>query len=147
MADPERIVFLDTETTGLYVSQGHRIIEVAAIEARGRNLTGRQLHFYVNPEREIDDGALAIHGLSSEFLADKPVFGLIARELVDFIEGSCLHIHNAKFDVEFLDAEFSRLGMKPVSELDIEVVDMLAMARRRFLARGIHLMHSANDWV
>lgn len=129
MASPDRILFLDTETTGLDPKLGHRLIEVAAVEARDRTLTGRHFHRYINPERDSDEGALKVHGLTREFLSDKPKFADIAPELVEFISGARLHIHNAAFDIGFLDAELSRLGLPRVAELDVEVVDTVTLAR------------------
>lgn len=124
-----RQIFLDTETTGLDPRQGHRIIEVACVEMENRRLTGRHLHRYINPEREIDAGALAVHGISNEFLADKPKFADIARELQAFIAGAELVIHNAAFDIGFLDAEFARLDLPLTREICSSVEDTLLMAR------------------
>jgi DNA polymerase-3 subunit epsilon len=127
-----RQVVLDTETTGLEASQGHRIIEIGGVELVDRRYTGRQLHKYVNPEREIDDGAFEVHGISSEFLADKPKFAEVADEIVEFLEGAELIIHNAPFDVAFLDYELSRLPVGPrrISEI-CQVTDSLALARHK----------------
>ena len=100
-----RQIVLDTETTGLEPAQGHRIIEIGAVELVDRRLSGRHFHKYVNPERDIDDGAFEVHGLSREFLADKPVFAAVAEEFLDFIKGAEVIIHNAGFDVAFLDHE------------------------------------------
>ena len=105
-----RRIVLDTETTGLVPEEGHRIIEVACLELHGRRPTGRHFHRYVNPEREIDLGATQVHGLTTEDLADKPKFADIVDELLEFLEGSELLIHNAAFDVGFLDSELVRLG-------------------------------------
>src|SRR5579862_9087100 len=102
-----RQVVLDTETTGLEVGKGHRIIEIGCVELSERRATGRTLHRYFNPERIVDDGALAVHGLSNEFLADKPRFGEVALEILEFIRGAELIIHNAAFDVAFLDMELT----------------------------------------
>ncbi len=124
-----RQIFLDTETTGLDPRQGHRIIEVACVEMENRRLTGRHLHRYVNPEREIDAGAQAVHGISNEFLEDKPRFGDIARELQEFIREAELVIHNAAFDIGFLDAEFARLSLPLTREICCGVQDTLLMAR------------------
>lgn len=123
----KRIV-LDTETTGLVPEEGHRIIEVACLELHGRRPTGRHFHRYVNPEREIDLGATQVHGLTTEDLADKPKFADIVDELLEFLEGSELLIHNAAFDVGFLNAELVRLG-KPRLESVCSVSCTLAMAR------------------
>jgi len=124
-----RQIVLDTETTGLDPRQGHRIIEVACIEMENRRLTGRHLHKYVNPEREIDAGAQAVHGISLEFLADKPKFSDIADELLAFINGGELVIHNAPFDLGFLNAELRRLDRVPVETLCSGVIDTLRMAK------------------
>ncbi|GGX89989.1 DNA polymerase III subunit epsilon [Vogesella alkaliphila] len=127
-----RQIILDTETTGLEPSQGHRIIEFAGLEMVDRKLTGRHLHLYMHPEREIDPDAERVHGISLDFLADKPKFHAVADELVDFISGAELIIHNAPFDVGFLNAEFSRLGIAPVDKLCAVVTDTLRMARDTF---------------
>ena len=124
-----RQIVLDTETTGLDPRQGHRIIEVACIEMINRKLTGRHLHKYVNPEREIDEGAQAVHGITLEFLADKPKFPDIADELLEFISGAELIIHNAPFDLGFLNAELSRLDRVPVETVCNGVTDTLKMAK------------------
>ncbi len=124
-----RQICLDTETTGLDPRQGHRIIEVACIELENRRLTGRHLHKYINPEREIDAGAQAVHGITLEFLADKPKFADIVDELLEFINGAELVIHNAPFDTGFLNAELDRLGRVPVETI-CSVTDTLRMAKQ-----------------
>ena len=124
-----RQIFLDTETTGLEHKQGHRIIEVAGVEMVNRRLTNRHFHKYINPERAIDEGAQAVHGISLEFLADKPKFAAIAAEFLDFIRGAELVIHNTAFDVGFLNAELARLKLPPVGEVCSGVVDTLKMAK------------------
>jgi len=124
-----RQVVLDTETTGLEVSEGHRIIEIGCIEIVGRRLTERRLHYYINPERDSDDGALAVHGITREFLADKPRFAEVMRELIDFVQDAEVIIHNAAFDVEFLDAEFARNGLPPFKQHCSAVTDSLRLAR------------------
>jgi DNA polymerase-3 subunit epsilon len=124
-----RQIVLDTETTGLDPRQGHRIIEVACIEMINRRLTGRHLHKYVNPEREIDEGAQAVHGITLEFLADKPKFADIADKLLEFISGAELIIHNAPFDLGFLNAELNRLDRVPVETVCDGVTDTLKMAK------------------
>jgi len=124
-----RQIVLDTETTGLDPRSGHRIIEVACIEMINRRLTGRHLHKYVNPEREIDAGAQAVHGISLEFLADKPKFADITDEFLEFINGAELIIHNAPFDIGFLNAELDRLGRVPVGTICGKVTDTLKMAK------------------
>lgn len=122
---------LDTETTGLEAAKGHRIIEIGGVELSDRKFTGRQFHKFVNPDRDIDDGAFEVHGISSQFLADKPRFAAIADELLDFIRGAELIIHNAPFDVSFLDYEFSQLRAQ-VKVRDIcTVTDSLALARHK----------------
>lgn len=124
-----RQIILDTETTGLDPNQGHRIIEVAAVEMVNRRLTGNHLHRYVNPDRDIDAGAMQVHGITPEFLQDKPRFADIAREFVDFIAGAELIIHNAPFDVGFLDMELGLLDMAPLARCCHGVTDTLAMAK------------------
>jgi len=124
-----RQIVLDTETTGLDPRSGHRIIEVACIEMVNRRLTGHHLHRYVNPEREIDEGAQAVHGISLEFLADKPKFADIADEFLEFINGAELVIHNAPFDIGFLNAELRRLDRVPVETICSGVIDTLRMAK------------------
>ncbi len=127
-----RQVILDTETTGLEVSEGHRIIEVGCVELVDRRLTGRHFHRYINPGREIDPGAFEVHGISDEFLADKPPFVQIADELLSFVAGAELIIHNAPFDTGFLDHELALLGGVTRRIGDIcAVIDTLAMARAR----------------
>jgi DNA polymerase-3 subunit epsilon len=123
-----RRIVLDTETTGLELAEGHRIIEVACLELHDRRATGRHFHRFVNPEREIDLGATEIHGLRTEDLQDKPRFEEIVDEFLAFIEGSELLIHNAPFDVGFLDAELKRIG-RPRLEAVCRVSDTLVMAR------------------
>ncbi|WP_324778668.1 DNA polymerase III subunit epsilon [Thiobacillus sedimenti] len=124
-----RQIILDTETTGLDPNQGHRIIEVAAVEMVNRRLTGNHLHRYVNPDREIDAGAMQVHGITSDFLQDKPRFADIAQEFVDFIRGAELIIHNAPFDVGFLNMELRLLDMPQLSNWCEGVTDTLAMAK------------------
>ncbi len=127
-----RQIVLDTETTGLEASQGHRIIEIGCVELFNRRLTGNHYHQYINPQREIDQGAIEVHGITNEFLDDKPMFDRIAAEFIEFISGAELIIHNAPFDLGFLDAELQRLSQQyaPVKEL-CPVVDTLVMARAK----------------
>ncbi len=125
-----RHLVLDTETTGLSPKDGHRIIEIGAVEMVNLSVTGRSLHLYINPERDIDVGAQDIHGLSSEFLTDKPVFSDILTEFIDFIKDDLLVIHNAPFDIGFLNAEFSRCGYPPLSME--RVIDTLPLARQKY---------------
>jgi DNA polymerase III subunit epsilon len=127
-----RQIILDTETTGLNARTGDRIIEIGCVELVNRRLTGNNLHFYVNPERDSDPGALAVHGLTTEFLSDKPKFAEIAAPLRDFIAGAELIIHNAPFDIGFLDAEFALLGLPPVGTQCGEVIDTLVRAKSMF---------------
>lgn len=126
----QRQVVLDTETTGLEVSQGHRVIEIGCVEMIGRKLTGRHYHQYIQPHREIDRGALEVHGITQEFLADKPDFQKIAKEFIDFVDGAELVIHNAPFDLAFLNAELKRISPNaPNLEDRCSVIDSLQVAR------------------
>ncbi|MEC8021046.1 MAG: DNA polymerase III subunit epsilon, partial [Pseudomonadota bacterium] len=126
-----RQVVLDTETTGLEPEAGHRIIEIGAVEIVGRRLTGRHFHQYLKPDRAIDEGAQAVHGLTAEFLADKPRFADIAEALQAFLSGAEVIIHNAPFDVGFLDAEWRRLSQGPENTAAFcEITDSLTLARR-----------------
>jgi DNA polymerase-3 subunit epsilon len=127
-----RQIFLDTETTGLEHKLGHRIIEIGCVEMRNRRLTNRHFHRYINPEREIDAGALAVHGISLDFLQDKPRFADIAAEFLDFVRGAELIIHNAPFDIGFLNSELARLDMAPISTVCHGVQDTLRMAKELF---------------
>jgi DNA polymerase-3 subunit epsilon len=127
-----RQIILDTETTGLDPALGHRIIEIAAVELVNRRLTGSHFHRYVNPERESEEGALQVHGLTVEFLRDKPKFGEIAGEFLDFVGGCELIIHNAPFDVAFLNRELDLLDRKPITEHCPTIVDTLRMAKDIF---------------
>ena len=124
-----RQIFLDTETTGLEHKLGHRIIEIGGVEMRNRRLTNRHFHRYLNPDRDIDEGALAVHGISLDFLQDKPHFADIAGEFLDFIRGAELIIHNAPFDIGFLNAELARLDMAPIDTVCHGVLDTLRMAK------------------
>lgn len=126
-----RQVVLDTETTGLETTQDHRIIEIGCVELVNRRLTGRHYHQYINPQREVDDGALEVHGISNEFLADKPLFESVAEEFLAFIDGAELVIHNAPFDVGFIDHEFAKLEGYGKTADYCSVVDTLVMARQR----------------
>src|SRR5512135_1388615 len=121
-----RKIVLDTETTGLDPKQGHRIIEVAAIELDGRKVSGRTFHRYINPEREIDEGAAAVHGLTLDRLQDEPKFAEVAPALLEFIDGAELIIHNAPFDIGFLNAELALAGLPPLNN---SVVDTLKVAK------------------
>ena len=124
-----RQIILDTETTGLDPNQGHRVIEVAAVEMVNRRLTGNHFHRYLNPDREIDAGAMQVHGITPEFLQDKPRFSDIALEFAEFIRGAELIIHNAPFDVGFLDTELRLADLNPLAHWCNEVTDTLVMAK------------------
>ena len=127
-----RQIVLDTETTGLEASQGHRIIEIGCVELVNRKLTGNHYHQYINPQREIDQGAIEVHGITNEFLADKALFEHIAADFIEFVAGAELIIHNAPFDVGFLNSELQRL--EPVQrkiEEDCSIIDTLVMARAK----------------
>jgi DNA polymerase-3 subunit epsilon len=125
-----REIALDTETTGINPRDGHRIIEIGCLELHHHLPTGNKLHIYINPEREIDEGAVKVHGITSDFLADKPVFADIADEFLSFIGDDPMVIHNAPFDMGFLNAELARLD-RPVLPMD-RAVDTLMMARKKF---------------
>lgn len=127
-----RQVVLDTETTGIDPQQGHRIIEIGCVELVDRKLTGNHYHVYINPERIVEDEAIAVHGITNEFLEDKPKFAEIASGFLEFIKGAELVIHNAAFDVGFIDHEFSKLrpALPHVSSV-CGVLDTLAMARKK----------------
>ena len=127
-----RYVILDTETTGLDPRQGHRVIEIAGVEVVDRRPTGRHVHYYLDPEREIDAGATDVHGLTWETLRGKPKFGDIAGELIEFARGAAWIIHNAPFDLAFLDDELARLGLPATATLYAEVIDTLELAREQF---------------
>lgn len=124
-----RQIILDTETTGLDAKQGHRIIEIAAVEMLNRRLTGNHFHRYLNPERDIDEGAMQVHGITRDFLQDKPRFADVAQELAEYLQGAELIIHNAAFDVGFLNMEFGLLGLQKLDHHVSGVVDTLVMAR------------------
>lgn len=124
-----RRIVLDTETTGLDFRTGDRVIEIGCVELQGRQLTGQRFHAYINPEREIDAGAIAIHGLTNEFLADKPKFAEIVAEFIEFVRGAELVIHNAAFDVGFLNNELALLKRDSIEQTCGEVTDTLRMAR------------------
>ena len=124
-----RQIVLDTETTGLNAKFGDRVIEIGCVELLSRSVTERQFHCYLNPERDIEEGAAKVHGLTVEFLSDKPKFADVAKEFIDYVSGAELIIHNAAFDVEFLDQELSLAGLKKLSEYCPVVVDTLPMAR------------------
>jgi DNA polymerase III subunit epsilon len=127
-----RQVFLDTETTGLSPEAGDRIIEIAAIEYDNRRETGRRLHHYINAGRSSHPDALRVHGITDEFLADKPPFASIAPELLEFVAGAEVVIHNAAFDVGFIDAELARLHLGPFARQAAKVTDSLQLAREQY---------------
>jgi DNA polymerase-3 subunit epsilon len=127
-----RQIILDTETTGLDPRQGHRVIEIAGVELVNRRLTGQHFHRYLNPDRDVDEGALQVHGITREFLDDKPGFDDVADDFLAFIQGSELVIHNASFDVSFLNAELGLIGRGQLDQFCAGVVDTLA------IARGLH---------
>lgn len=128
-----RQVVLDTETTGLEVQRGHRVIEIGCVELVQRRRTGRDFHTWLNPDRAIDEGARAVTGISDESLRDKPRFEQVAQELLQFIDGAELIAHNASFDLAFLDAEFARAGMAHIRIAErTRVIDTLELARERF---------------
>ncbi len=124
-----RQIILDTETTGLDPALGNRIIEIGGVEIVNRRPTGRHFHRYINPQRESEEGALQVHGITSEFLADKPKFREIAQEFLDYVAGAELVIHNAPFDIAFLNHELRLLDLKPITDLCPSVVDTLKQAR------------------
>jgi len=124
-----RQIFLDTETTGLDPNQGHRVIEIAAIEFNNRQATSNRFHFYVNPQREIDAAAQEVHGITLDFLNDKPLFVDIAADFIAFINGSELVIHNAPFDVGFLNMEFGKIGMEKLESYCDGIMDSLKFAK------------------
>jgi DNA polymerase III subunit epsilon len=127
-----RQVFLDTETTGLNAQGGDRIIEIGCVEMLNRRLSGRNLHFYLNPQRASHEDAFKVHGLSDEFLADKPLFAAVADQLLDYVGGAEIIIHNAEFDVGFLDCELERIA-KPRFETHVaSITDSLMLAREMF---------------
>jgi DNA polymerase-3 subunit epsilon len=125
-----RQIILDTETTGLETSQGHRIIEIAAVEMVNRQLTSNHFHQYLNPGREIDPGAQQVHGISLEFLQDKPLFRDIVKDFLNYVDGGELVIHNAPFDVGFLNYELGLLGMEPIQHYCPVITDTLKMAKQ-----------------
>ena len=142
-----RQVVIDTETTGLEVKDGHRIIEFACVELESRSRTGRVLHHYVNPEREVERGALEVHGIDNEFLKNKPKFAEVAGELFEFIEGAELIIHNAQFDLGFLDHEFNESKLNYPEILSVcEVFDTLEVAREKRPGRRNSLNALANEF-
>jgi DNA polymerase-3 subunit epsilon len=126
-----RQIVLDTETTGLSPASGHRIVELACIELVDRKKTENRFHHYLNPERESDLGALKVHGLSTMFLADKPKFSEVVDSFVEFVRGAELVIHNAPFDMGFINSELKFLGMPPLNSICASVCDTLPLARQK----------------
>ncbi|GAB3365815.1 MULTISPECIES: DNA polymerase III subunit epsilon [Giesbergeria] len=127
-----RQIILDTETTGLSADNGDRIIEIGCVELVARKLTGRNKHFYLNPGRDSHPDALRIHGISNEFLQDKPKFEAVVEELLDYLQGAQLIIHNAPFDIGFLNKELERTGRPPLSHFVGEITDTLVMAKEMY---------------
>ncbi|WP_300707679.1 DNA polymerase III subunit epsilon [Limnohabitans sp.] len=127
-----RQIVLDTETTGLSAEGGDRIIELGCVELYARKLTGNNLHFYFNPERDSHEDALKVHGISNEFLRDKPKFAQLADDILDYLSDAELIIHNAAFDIGFLNKELERVGKKPLKAYVSGVIDTLAMAKEMF---------------
>ena len=127
-----RQIFLDTETTGLSPENGDRIVEIGCVELLNRKLTGKNLHFYLNPERDSHEDALKVHGISNEFLKDKPKFGEIADELLEYLQGADVLIHNAPFDVGFINKELELQKRPPIKTYVNSVADTLAMAKDMF---------------
>jgi len=125
-----RQIVLDTETTGLNARSGDRVIEIGCVEMVNRRLTGNNFHYYINPERDSEEGALAVHGLTTEFLSDKPKFAEIADELCAYLKDAEVIIHNAPFDTGFLDAEFARLNLPPYAKQVANTIDSLAEAKK-----------------
>jgi DNA polymerase III subunit epsilon len=132
----QRQIFLDTETTGLDAANGDRVIEIGCIEMVNRRFTERTFHHYLNPERSSHPDAVAVHGITDEFLADKPKFAAVACEFLDFVRGAELVIHNATFDVGFLNAELERLDQPPLGQVVGRITDSLLMAREMFPGKG-----------
>ena len=127
-----RQIVLDTETTGLSAEGGDRIIEIGCVELVARKLTGNNRHFYLNPERESHEDALKVHGISNDFLRDKPKFGAVADELVEYLQGAEIIIHNAAFDVSFLNRELELIGRAPFRTVAAKVTDTLVMAKEMY---------------
>jgi DNA polymerase III subunit epsilon len=127
-----RQIILDTETTGLHPNDGHRLVEIGCIELVNRKITGQRFHTYLNPERDSDPDALKVHGLESDFLNEQPLFSQVAEELLEFVKDSEVLIHNAPFDIAFLDAELARVKRKNFKFHVAQVLDTLAMAKAQF---------------
>lgn len=134
-----RQIFLDTETTGLSPDSGDRIVEIGCVEMVNRRLTGRHLHFYINPERPNSEDAVRVHGLTDEFLADKPTFAALVDQIVEYCAGAEVIIHNAAFDIGFLNAELARCGQGKFTDHVSGVIDTLLMAREMFPGKSNNL--------
>ena len=134
-----RQIFLDTETTGLSPDAGDRIVEIGCVEMVNRRLTGRHLHFYINPERPNNEEAVRVHGLTDDFLADKPPFAALVDQIMDYCAGAEVIIHNAAFDIGFLNAELARCGRGSFTDHVREVTDTLLMAREMFPGKSNNL--------
>lgn len=132
-----REIVLDTETTGMDPAEGHRLVEIGCVELINHVPTGKTWHHYINPEREIDAGAIAVHGITNEKVKDKPTFGELAGSLLDFIDGATLVIHNAEFDIKFLNAELKPFGFKPFKLT--EAIDTVFMARKKYPGQPANL--------
>lgn len=141
-----RSVVLDTETTGMPVTDGHRIIEIGCVELMGRRLTGRHFHVYLQPDRDSDEGAIGVHGITDEFLKGKPRFAEVADEFFEFINGAQLIIHNAAFDIGFINNEFALMGQTDRADISqhCTILDTLMMARERHRASATASMPCAN---
>src|SRR5690554_6626471 len=134
-----RQIVLDTETTGLDPADGHRIVEVACVELVNRRLTGRHLHLYLNADRDSDPEALAVHGLTTEFLSQYPRFDEVAHELIEYVQGAEVIIHNAPFDIRFLNAELTRIGFPEFETVCAKITDSLVYAREIHPGKRISL--------
>ncbi len=151
-----RQIVLDTETTGLKVAEGHRVIEIGCIELVNRRLTQRTFHYYLNPDREIEEGAKAVHGIDEAFLQDKPRFADVAEEFLEFVRDAELIIHNAPFDVGFLDAELKQTTIRPAKlAKHCQIIDTLKLARQRHpgqqnnldaLCKRYHVSNKHREW-
>lgn len=141
-----RSIVLDTETTGMPVTDGHRIVEIGCVELIGRRLTGRHFHVYLQPDRESDEGAIGVHGITNEFLVGKPRFAEVADEFFEFIKGAQLIIHNAAFDVGFINNEFALMGAQDKADITrhCKILDTLMMARERIRGSATAWMRCAN---
>ena len=143
-----RQIVLDTETTGLDPQQGHRVIEIGCVEIENRRLTGNHYHCYLNPDRDVDEAAVEVHGLTAEFLSDKPRFAQIEQEFIEFVSGAELIIHNAPFDIGFLDHEL-KLAKSSAKDMasHCTVLDTLVLAREKHPGRETTSMHCVKDMV